>query len=624
MRTKPYSVTTGLFCLTIFSGLILSSTPTSATTTNTSTDDVAINIPVACTLNASGNTSHSTSIVNVTYEDEIGTTTLDVTCNDGQGFAIYAVGYTGNEIGATNSTKLVGTVASSNATITTGTATTAGNPDISTWAMKLNTTTSPTPTYPVTIDNSFNAYHAVTASYTKVAHRDSGTDAGTGAEGSTLTTTYAAYISKTQAPDTYTGQVKYTLVHPSTADAPPQPQTATSGCINYFANASDAVGTMGCQSVPAYGPPTVIYTLLASNFSRTGYGFAGWSDSYDYATNPNAKFYGPNENITVTTEQYNSPNNGLSLYAVWVKSAGNFQDSSKVAELCGTGSGSLTAATYSDEGDSDESTWSIAAGFSSVSALTDTRDNQTYAIAKLTDGKCWMIENLRLDNTAELTTLNTNNPLNDGTSVTLKHNYTDTITYNTLSATSNVAYDADTAPDGWCTTDSADCQDQSRLQTDNTVNRANNPNSNSSSMYSYGNYYNWYSATAGNGTHGKSGTTDGDLCPMGWHLPYGGSATGVKGGNTAGGFYYLANSMIATTGSAINSNKYRTFPNNFIYSGYRTSSSGGRGEYGYYWSSTAWTNGGAYGLYLYSYYIQPGTSSRYNQYGDTVRCVFGM
>ena len=37
-----------------------------------------------------------------------------------------------------------------------------------------------------------------------------------------------------------------------------------------------------------------------------------------------------------------------------------------------------------------------------------------------------MIENLRLDNTAQLTLANTNNPLNDGTNVTLKHNYIDT------------------------------------------------------------------------------------------------------------------------------------------------------------------------------------------------------
>ena len=192
-----------------------------ASATTTSEDNVAITIPVACTLVSSGNNSHSANIVNGTYATDIGTTTLKVTCNDNQGFAIYAVGYTGDEIGATNSTKLVGTEARSNTTIDTGTATgPVNNNDTSNWAMKLNTTTSPTPTYPITIDNSYNNYNIVPSSYTKVAHRDSGTDVGTNAIGSTLTTTYAAYISKLQYPDTYFGQVKYTLVHPSSAPEP--------------------------------------------------------------------------------------------------------------------------------------------------------------------------------------------------------------------------------------------------------------------------------------------------------------------------------------------------------------------------------------------------------------------
>ena len=194
-------------------------------------------------------------------------------------------------------------------------------------------------TYTPTILNSFDSYHAVPSTYTQVAKYTSGTDVGTtmanaNANGSSITTTYASYISYTQAADTYAGKVKYTLVHPNDADAPLQPQIATSGCINYVPNGSNVEGTMGCQSLSSSDTTA---KLLPSNFSRFGYGFAGWSDAFDYATNANAHFYGPQEDIIFTAGQYTGTNNGLALYAVWVKSAGSLQDTSKVSQLCGAG-----------------------------------------------------------------------------------------------------------------------------------------------------------------------------------------------------------------------------------------------------------------------------------------------
>ena len=643
LSTKQFSValfiTLGLVSFTIIAGFILSSTIVNATDDSV-VDEINITVPVSCTLTGTGMNSHNANIVNGTYTADIGTTTLKAFCNDNEGFAIYATGYTGNTIGETNSNKLVGTAASNNATIVTGLATSTPSPDVSNWAMKITATSDSgdtSGTNALTIDSdaegSFGVYHTVPNSYTKVAHKNSATNMDTTTGGATLTTTYAAYISKTQPADTYSGQVIYTLVHPSDAGAPPQPQPSTAGCINYFANASDAEGTMGCQSATDGSTKT----LFASNFSRTGYGFAGWSDAYDYATNPNANFYGPNEGITVPA---GTTANGLSLYAVWVKSVGSLQDSSKVAQLCGSGTGSLTPATYSNEGDEDESTWSISANLNSITALTDTRDNQTYAIARLTDNNCWMIENLRLADTHQegantvptaLTTANTNNPLNDGDvtnpTVTLKHNYTDTNTFTNLSPTSSVAYDETTAPEGWCTDDSVVCDDQSRLRTDNTANRVSYTTtqtmSTSANLYSYGNYYNWYSATAGNGTYSKSsGNTAGDLCPAGWHLPYGGNGTGTGGGNTSTGFYYLANSMSATSGSQINSRKHRHFPNNFVYSdGVDGASLDSRGTYGNYWSSTASSSVRAYGLGFNSLSVGSGAGSVSKYFGGTIRCV---
>ncbi|MDO5451746.1 MAG: FISUMP domain-containing protein [Candidatus Saccharibacteria bacterium] len=551
-------------------------------------DEINVNIPVSCTMTGTGMDTHDATVHNDEYVPNIGTTTLKAFCNDVNGFAIYAIGFTGDAYTGENHTKLIG--AEYGEAVATGTAT-SGN--TSNWAMKLATDAQAT--YAVTLENGYGAYSVVPDTFTKVASRASGTDIGVSATGATLTTTYAAFMNATQVADTYTGKVKYVLVHPA-SETPLQPQPSTAGYINYYANASDAIGAMGRQE--ATDGNTV--KLFASNFSRDGYGFAGWSDAFDYATNANAHFYGPNEDITVPT---GTTANGLSLYAVWIKSAGDMQDTAKTASVCN----GLTAATAGG-------TRTLA----SVSALTDTRDGQTYAIAKLADNKCWMIENLRLADTHQegantvpttLTTANTNNPLNDGINVTLKHNYSDTETYTNLSATSSDAT-------SWCKTDSAACDDQSRLRTDNTASRVSYTTtqtmSTNANLYSYGNYYNWYSATAGNGTYSKSSdNTAGDLCPTGWHLPT---------GNTTGE-YYAMNTAV-NGGSTSSDAGLRSYPNNFLHSGLVVGASlNYRGSNGNYWSSTAGNGNYAYGLYFSSSNVSPGTDSNSKFNGRSVRCL---
>lgn len=193
MNSNKYLIVpTVLVAASLLSGALLVSNKVSADS-DTVVDNVSVSVPVSCSIEGTGMNSHTASITNGTYQAGIGTTTLKAFCNDSEGFAIYANGYTGDTLG---NNKLIGN--STAGEIVTGTATTAGSPDISNWAMKLATPTSPAPTYPITIDNGFGSYSNVPSSYTKVAHRDSGTDLGTSAEGATLTTTYAAYISKTQ------------------------------------------------------------------------------------------------------------------------------------------------------------------------------------------------------------------------------------------------------------------------------------------------------------------------------------------------------------------------------------------------------------------------------------------
>ena len=327
--------------------------------------------------------------------------------------------------------------------------------------------------------------------------------------------------------------------------------------------------------------------------------------------------------------------NGLSLYAVWVRSNGSLQG--------WNGCNSLTAATYNGNA-TDQTDWSIDANLSSITALTDSRDGNTYAIARLSDGNCWMIENLRTSNSHQeggntvsttLTTSNTNNPLNDNNptnpTVTLKHNYADTDTYNTLSATSSVAYDATTAPEGWCSVFSASCIDQSRLRTDNTANRTSNPiTSVNNNIYTYGNYYNWYSATAGNGTFSTyTSVVDGDLCPYGWNLP---TATYSNGGlrlltaSLGSNDRNYMNSSTMPTGE-IMSERLRHFPNNFIYSGYVTTSSiNQRGSAGAYWTSEGGgSSDRARIMYFLDDSVYPGRDNNYGTrnkfHGASIRCM---
>ena len=86
-----------LLFVTILLGFILSNSATHATIYydygSETIDNVSIGVPVSCNLTGT-NTDHTATINNGTYQSDSGTTTLKVSCNDGEGFAIYAIDYT--------------------------------------------------------------------------------------------------------------------------------------------------------------------------------------------------------------------------------------------------------------------------------------------------------------------------------------------------------------------------------------------------------------------------------------------------------------------------------------------------------------------------------------------------
>ena len=108
--------------------------------------------------------------------------------------------------------------------------------------------------------------------------------------------------------------------------------------------------------------------------------------------------------------------------------------------------------------------------------LTDLRDGNTYTVKKLADNKCWMVENLKLED-YELSSADSNIPSGETFTLPIGHNppLVD-------GSTSDLYIDA-----------------------------------------TYGGYYNYYAATAGWGTGATIGNSPKDICPKGWHLPTGDS-----------------------------------------------------------------------------------------------------
>lgn len=73
------------------------------------------------------------------------------------------------------------------------------------------------------------------------------------------------------------------------------------------------------------------------------------------------------------------------------------------------------------------------------------------------------------------------------------------------------------------------------------------------------------------------------------------------------------------------SNRWRSYPNNFAYSGYVTGSSvSTRNSYGIYWSASGSSSSSAYGLFFDSEGVNPGTNYGRKWFGKVVRCVAGV
>lgn len=588
-----YRATFLVLILTIVSGVLLSSSGVIADTT----DNISVTVPSSCSFGSTTGGEYKVNIDNAHYVDNIGTTTLQVFCNDSAGFSIYAIGYSNDEYG--NNEMIyqgAGSAASgfSNNNIVTGTATSG---DVSNWSMKITPISG---AYTPTIENDFDDYRSVPDTYTKVATFNTSTD---NIVGSSIRSNYAVYVSPYQGSGTYVGKVKYTLVHPAN-EVPIHPVETQPGFISYNPNTVGVVDTMGNQSI---SDDDTTADLWATNFKRAGYGFAGWNDKFDYSGNN----YGPNETINFAAGQYSGDNAGLSLYAIWIKSAGFLQDWNGCSEL----------------------------NIGNVTALTDRRDSQTYAVAKLADGKCWMVENLRLNDA--YTVGDENKALAQGYAdnfVGLAEPEMSNFQSNT---TANSLYNT-TGNDGKTAITGSNASSRfPRYNNQNIVDYIDQMASfdNNSNIYSIGNWYTWAAVVAdtGNYVSNNSSVTNTSICPAGWYIPKGGDNNASNSD-----FYRLSSAAIgygpndvwATNRSRYSgivdgkdvgieaSNVLRSYPNNFIYSGdFTLASAYDRGSYGYYWSSTTSSSYNAYNLYIHKTIVAPGTNNYNKNYGLSVRCM---
>ena len=221
MKKNATLITAGIpIITTVFAGAILASGIVSAD--DSVVDKVNITVPVSCSISGTGMNTHNASIVNGTYQSDIGTTNFTVFCNDNSGYSLYAIGYSNEEYGNTKMLATINNELSPTNDINTGTNTSGAN---SSWSMKLIPVTTAssgteqpyTPTIESDTNGSYSNYHIVPEEYTKVATFTSNTDFTIG---SSLQSTYQVYIDNTKPAGTYAGKVKYTLVHPNDAHAP--------------------------------------------------------------------------------------------------------------------------------------------------------------------------------------------------------------------------------------------------------------------------------------------------------------------------------------------------------------------------------------------------------------------
>jgi len=525
-------------------------------------DEVNISVPVSCSFTAGGG-SYSDSITAGTTSTIVANN-ITTSCNDANGYSIYAIGYSDNTYDSNYHTDLI---FSSDNTYNIKTNATGTN---SNWKMKL------TPVSDATISNSYDSFQNIPSAFTKVATFTGLTTA------STITPSYQITISQSQPAGNYTGKVKYVLVHPN---------SFTAGNYSVVYKPNGGTGTnVTVSDIANYEP----YTIAASTFTApSGFQFAGWCTIQDNTQSPQTScaggtLYQPDDIATSLA----SAGGTFNLYATW----------SKLLTL-------TDATNMQDFVDNDYCTGTT---IGDTATLTDSRDGTSYTVGKLADGKCWMLDNLALDLTSS-TVLNAMSESNTNASNT-------TLGYlkGTSTGTTSDQY-ATAAVSNWTSSYSysaplVNMASKDVIPTDATS---------TAGGYKVGGYYNYCAASAGSYCYGdgtSEGTSSGnateDICPAGWRMPT---------GSTSGEFSALANTIYGSTGSTSDATAYANYRSalHLPLSGYFYNGSPfNQGSIGYWWSSTRNDTYNMYSLSVNTSAISPASYDN-RRSGRSLRCMAG-
>ena len=289
--------------------------------------------------------------------------------------------------------------------------------------------------------------------------------------------------------------------------------------------------------------------------TRAGYQFIGWTAISSSSGVAPVQYRGNETNVNV------NPSNGetLTLKANWRSKFFMITKMQEMTtEICGSATVPYDNPTKYDTDGSKHGD----SNYAPMVKLTDTRDNIVYNIARLGDGKCWMVQNLRIAGKT-LTPADsdvTSNFTLTGSTIPFS------IAGNNVTPTAFIDLGANTG------------------------------------------YYNWFAATAGTGnrTHNvNKKDAPSSICPKNWRLPTGGNDGEYK-------------TLYDHYGSSA---KFTSIPPNFNKFGYiKTSSIMSKGVDGCYWTSTAFNSINAHYVYIRSFTTYANNQSNKN-FGYSVRCI---